>query len=423
MKRGDLLTLTIERPAAGGRMIARHEGAIVLVAGAIPGEVVDAEVEKVQRGMGWAMTRDVKSASSDRLADAPDGACGGSVLAHIRYERQLELKTAIIEDTLRRLGRITLEAPPPIAASPVDGYRMRARLHVRNRKIGFFREGTHSLCDPAHTRQLQPGAIDMLRALEASLATLERDAVSDIELSENIDASERAVHLELVEGGDPSRLAAISHVDGLTGASCAPPDRGGGSRRTQELWGSTTVSDTIGGVRLERHVRSFFQGNRFLVGPLVDHVLSQIGDAPVLDLYAGVGLFSVTAAAAGRGPITAVEGDRFAAADLRRNATPRPDVTVEVDAVENHLRHAKPRAGTVIVDPPRTGLSKEALAGAITVRAPRLVYVSCDVATLARDARLLIDSGYEIASVRAFDLFPNTAHIETVIAFARSPLR
>ncbi len=341
MKRGDLLTLTVERPAAGGRMIARHEGAIVFVSGAIPGEVVDAEVEKVQRGTGWAITRDVKTASPDRLADAPDGACGGSVLAHIRYERQLELKTAIIEDSLRRLGRITLDARPPVTGSPVDGYRMRARLHVRNRKIGFFREGTHSLCDAAQTRQLQPGAIAMLRALEAALATLERDTVSDIELSENIDASERAVHLELVEGGDPSRLATITHVEGLTGASCAPPE----SRRTQELWGSTTVSDTIRGVRLERHARSFFQGNRFLVAPLVDHVLSQIGEAPVLDLYAGVGLFSVTAAAAGRGPVTAIEGDRFAVADLRRNAAPHDDVSVEADAVENYLKHAQAAGG------------------------------------------------------------------------------
>ena len=419
MKRGDLLTLTVERPAAGGRMIARHEGAIVFVSGAIPGEVVDAEVEKVQRGTGWAITRDVKTASPDRLADTPDGACGGSVLAHIRYERQLELKTAIIEDSLRRLGRITLDARPPVTGSPVDGYRMRARLHVRNRKIGFFREGTHSLCDAAQTRQLQPGAIAMLRSLEASLATLERDTVSDIELSENIDASERAVHLELVEGGDPSRLATITHVEGLTGASCAPP----ASHRTQELWGSATVADTIRGVRLERHARSFFQGNRFLVAPLVDHVLSQVGDAPVLDLYAGVGLFSVTAAAAGRGPVTAIEGDRSAVGDLRRNAAQRDDVSVEADAVETSLTHAKPRAGTVILDPPRTGLSKEALAGAIAVRAACLVYVSCDVATLARDARSLLDAGYEISSVRAFDLFPNTAHVETVIAFARSQPR
>ena len=149
MHRGDRLTLTIERPAAGGRMIARHEGAIVFVAGAIPGEVVEAEVEKVQRGTGWAITRSVIERSPDRVPEAADGTspsdggCGGNVLAHIAYDRQRSIKAAIIEDTLRRLGRITLEAPVDVAASPSDGYRMRARLHVRNGRIGFFREGTH----------------------------------------------------------------------------------------------------------------------------------------------------------------------------------------------------------------------------------------------------------------------------------------
>lgn len=396
-------------------MIARHEGAIVLVAGAIPGEVVDAEVEKVQGGTGWAITREIKEASPDRLADAPDRACGGSVLAHIRYERQLALKVAIIEDTLRRLGRITLEAPPGIVASPVDGYRMRARLHARNGRIGFFREGTHSICDPAETRQLHAGTVAVLRVLAASLATLPRETVVAIELSENIAASERALHLELAPDADPSRLATITDVDGLTGVSCAPPE----SRRTMDLWGSTTVSDTVGGVTLARSARAFFQGNRFLLAPLVDHVLAQIADGPLLDLYAGVGLFSVPAAAHGRGPVTAVEGNRFAAGDLRLNAAQRDDVEVRVDAVEGYLARATTRPGTVIVDPPRTGLSKAALTGAIALRSPRLVYVSCDVATLARDARRLIDAGYRIVSARAFDLFPHTAHVETVIAFAR----
>ncbi len=415
MQRGQRLTLSIERPAAGGRMIARHEGAIVFVAGAIPGEVVEAEVEKVQRGTGWAITREVRDASPDRLADAPEGACGGSVLAHIRYRRQLALKIAIIEDTLRRLGRITLAAPPEIVGSPVDGYRMRARLHVRNRKIGFFREGTHALCDAAVTRQLEPRTIEVMRLIEASLATLARETVAEVELSENVDASQRALHLELLPDADPSRLATLTRVDGLTGVSCAAPHRG----RTRELWGSTRVSDTVRGVTLARHARSFFQGNRFLLEPLVDHVLSQIGPGPVLDLYAGVGLFSVPAAAAGRGPVTAVEGDRFAAEDLRRNAAQLDGVDVQAEAVERYLARATLTPGTVIVDPPRPGLSKEALAGAIDRRAPRLVYVSCDVATLARDARRLLDAGYRISQARAFDLFPNTAHVETVIAFSR----
>jgi 23S rRNA (uracil1939-C5)-methyltransferase len=414
MNRGDRVRLTIERPAAGGRMIARHEGAIVLVSGAIPGEVVEAEIEKVQRGTAWAAAREVLERSPDRLDQVPDGACGGSVLAHVAYERQREIKSAIISDGLRRLGRITLDAPVDVAASPVDGYRMRARLHVRNGRIGFFREGTHSLCDARQTRQLTTAAMDAIESLERSLSELERPTVSEIELSENVTATERAVHLELAPDADPSRLATLTKVEGLTGATSAPIDHA----RTMDLWGSPDVTDRINGATLTRHARSFFQGNRYLLDALVDHVMEQTTAAPILDLYAGVGLFSVAAAASGKGRVVAVEGDRYSAADLRRNVEGH-DITPVVGAVEDFFQRPSGKFATVIVDPPRTGMSKEATAGVIGLRAPRLVYVSCDIATLARDARHLIDAGYRLDGIRGFDLFPNTAHVETVIAFAR----
>ena len=411
MNRGERLRLTIERPAAGGRMIARHDGAVVFVSGAIPGEVVDAEIEKVQRGTAWAATRDILERSPDRVDGAPDGACGGSVFAHIAYERQRQLKSAIVDDAFRRIGRITLESPVEVVASPVNGYRMRARLHVRNGRIGFFREGTHSLCEAAPTGQLRDDTIEVIRRLELSLAGEPRPQVGDIEIAENIDASERAVHLELLPDGDASRLAAVTQVEGVAGASCAPPE----SARTMELFGSTTVTDQILGVRLERHVRSFFQGNRYLLAPFVESVLQHLGRGSLVDLYAGVGLFSLTAQAAGAGPITAVEGDLFAARDLKRNA--KGEITVVELPVERF--RARGKTAAVIVDPPRTGMSKDALARAIELNAPSLVYVSCDVATLARDSRVLLDAGYRITSARAFDLFPNTAHDETVIAFSR----
>ena len=414
MNRGDRVRLTIERPAAGGRMIARHEGAIVFVAGAIPGETVDAEIEKVQRGTAWAITRQVLEASPDRIEGAVDGACGGAVLAHIHYDRQRALKAAIIDDAFRRLGRVTLEAPVDVTASPVDGYRMRARLHVRAGRIGFFREGTHSLCDARLTRQLRDDSMDAIGALERSLSVLERPTIAEIEWSENIEASERALHLELLPDADPSRLATLTKIEGLTGVTCAPVEH----PRTMELWGSPFVTDRVRDAVLTRHARSFFQGNRFLLPALVDHVLQLTRRERLLDLYAGVGLFSVAAAAAGHGPITAVEGDRFSAADLKRNATGR-DITVIVGPVEKFLERAKGSWSTAIVDPPRTGMSKEATLGIIGLRVPRLIYVSCDIATLARDARLLLDAGYRIIGIRAFDLFPNTAHVETVIAFAR----
>jgi 23S rRNA (uracil1939-C5)-methyltransferase len=394
-------------------MIARHEGTIVFVGGAIPGEVVEAEIEKTQRGTVWAATRQVLEPSPDRIAVA-DGGCGGAVFAHIAYERQRQIKSEIITDAFRRIGRITLDAPADVVASPVDGYRMRARLHRSRGKIGFFREGTHVLCDAAPTRQLRDDTIAVLRALEASFAPVPEGVIADIEVSENIDATQRASHFVLHPDAEPEPLGPLVQVDGLNGATYSH----GVDQSAIELFGSPFVDDVIAGASLRRHVRSFFQGNRYLTPGLVDHVLSSFAGGPVLDLYAGVGLFSVTAAHAGRGPVTAVEGDRFSSSDLKHNASGH-DVIVTADAVENFVARTRDRYAAVIVDPPRTGLSKEALAGVLALKSPALVYVSCDVATLARDTRVLLDAGYRMQSVRAFDLFPNTAHVETVISFSR----
>jgi 23S rRNA (uracil1939-C5)-methyltransferase len=413
MNRGERHRVTIERPAAGGRMIARHDGAIVFVSGAIPGETVEAEIEKVQRGTVWAKAIEILEPSPDRVA-ASDIECGGAVFAHIAYERQRQIKADIIADAFRRIGRITLETTPDVVASPPTGYRMRARLHARGGRIGFFREGTHHLCDAAATGQLRDDTIDAIRALEAALAPVSERTIGEIELSENVAASERAIHLELLPDADPSRLSTLTQIAGLTGACCAHPE----NVRTIDLWGSPYVSDTIAGATLLRHARSFFQGNRFLTGTLVEHVMSLIEPGALLDLYAGVGLFSIAAAAAGKGAVTAVEGDRFSSADLKRNAQAH-DVTVKASAVEEFVTRSRDAYASVIVDPPRTGMSKDAIAGVVKLHAPRLVYVSCDIATLARDARILLDAGYRIASARAFDLFPNTAHVEMVVSFSR----
>jgi 23S rRNA (uracil1939-C5)-methyltransferase len=173
---------------------------------------------------------------------------------------------------------------------------------------------------------------------------------------------------------------------------------------------------------LQRHAESFFQGNRYLLPALVTAVAAAVPDAgEVLDLYAGVGLFAVALAALGHMEVTAIEGDRAGGADLRENARAHePRVNVRIARVEDYLAGRRDRRpATVIVDPPRTGLSKEA-AEAIVRQAPaRIVYVSCDPPTLARDARRLLDAGYRLDSLRAFDLFPNTPHVETLAVFSK----
>src|SRR5215510_8662494 len=131
MQAGDRLELDIDKPTAGGRMLARHNGQVVLVWGAIPGERVRVRIERSGKGVVYAQTVDVLSASPDRRDAIGDWRCGGNVLAHVAYSRQLQLKSDIIRDAFARIGRLPLTDPPPVIASPEEGYRMRARLHVR----------------------------------------------------------------------------------------------------------------------------------------------------------------------------------------------------------------------------------------------------------------------------------------------------
>jgi 23S rRNA (uracil1939-C5)-methyltransferase len=190
------------------------------------------------------------------------------------------------------------------------------------------------------------------------------------------------------------------------------------------------VSDSIGALRLRRDARAFFQGNRFVFETLVDRVSSLVADGPIVDLYAGVGLFGLSLAASGRANVTLVEGDPISGRDLQENAHPYADrVRVERVSVEDFLRRRTPAAdATVIVDPPRTGMSPEAVRAMVRANPKRIVYVSCDVATLARDTRVLVDADYALKDISAVDLFPNTAHVETICAFEPgsaplSPLR
>jgi 23S rRNA (uracil1939-C5)-methyltransferase len=170
-------------------------------------------------------------------------------------------------------------------------------------------------------------------------------------------------------------------------------------------------------------VCTFVQGNRYLLNGLVTHVVSQLapGDR-VIDLYAGAGLFAVSAAVVHGSSVVAVEGDEMAARDLAQNVRPfEDDIRAVHLPIERFTSAAAP--DVVIVDPPRTGISPDALQAAIGLRSPKIVYVSCDVATLARDARRLIDAGYDIGGVEAFDMFPNTPHVETVVGFRLSERR
>ena len=427
MTTGRLLSLVIDKPAAGGRMLARHEGQVVLVSGAIPGERVTARVEREQHGVLYASTVGVETPHAARRAGPPDPACGGMAYAHIAPEHQRLLKAEVVADAFARIAKIPLAGPVGVAASPERGYRMRARVHVRRGRLGSFREGTHDICDYGQTGQLLDATAAVLDEVASRLARHGVEEVEAIELAENLSGEERVLHVQpgARRIGRPV-LADLASAPGVTGLSAAL----GAGTRFVTIAGRAWVSDPLAdfgpagssppaGATLRRHATSFFQANRYLAPGLAARVVALARPGPLVDLYAGVGLFALTAAAAGQAHVVAVEGERGSAADLEHNARPFGGrVRVERGAVERFL--ALPRdepPATLIVDPPRTGMTREAMAGVLETGAARVIYVSCDVATLARDAARLTAAGYGLSAIEAFDLFPNTAHIEALAVF------
>jgi tRNA/tmRNA/rRNA uracil-C5-methylase (TrmA/RlmC/RlmD family) len=373
-----MIELDIERAVPGGDMLARHDGRVVFVAGALPGERVRAVITRTRGKVAWAQVREVLTPSPDRRDVQTDPLCGGRTYAHIKYERQLSLKADVIADAFRRIGKQPLDAPVHVEPSPETGYRLRARLHVNGAQM------------------VSETAVGDARVLTcATRAGASLKPFVGLTLPESVTG--------LVVQSSKGEFVAAG-VDQLTDASATLPGLARADR--------PSVSWT-------RRGASFFQGNRFLVGALLDRVLAA-ADGRFVDLYAGVGLFAVSMAARGQSGI-AIEGDPTSAGDLALNAAPYEErLGTRVASVE--VAVARPPAkqpDVVVVDPPRTGISTEALTGLIAWQVPRLVYVSCDVPTLARDTQRLTAGGYRLSSLEALDMFPNTPHVECVAIFDR----
>ncbi|MGH9161641.1 MAG: class I SAM-dependent RNA methyltransferase [Vicinamibacteraceae bacterium] len=425
LKPGDLVELTILKPVVGGRMMARSPDGVVLVAGAIPGERVLARIERATRDVAHAATVKALEPSAARRPLARDPACGGLSYAHIDYPAQVQLKREVIADALARIGRLHLAHAPPVTPSSEQAYRLRARFHVRGGRVGWFREGTHDLCSARGSGQIMDQALDAIDRLVSRLPASVRDAVDTIELAENVPATSRVLHLTPRAGERfgpalPWEDAAAPDVTGISWSR----DRGDS---IEALCGVPWVADSLEAIipgatraatfEVRRHATSFFQANRYLLPALLNAVTRWIGDGLLVDLYAGVGLFAMGACTRGAAEVIAVEGDAVSARDLDQNARPfSPTLRVVRDSVERFLARADPLGprATLIVDPPRTGISRAAVQGIIAAGAARLVYVSCDVATFARDVRRFLDAGYALVHLEGFDLFPNTGHVEVV---------
>jgi len=416
---GTELELTPERVVAGGRALARHEGKIVLVTGGLPGERARVRVTRDEKR--WAEAEAVEILEPHprrREAPCPHAAsCGGCDWQHAERDLQLEMKREIIVDAYRRIGGLDLEGllEGPEAIGPEFGVRQRVTLTFDPAgRPGLFARGTHDVVPIDGCMVVRP-EFDQVILTWLRLTPPWKRA--------NVRIGSEGEAVVLFETGDPPREKDRRRYGKLTVGSERPESIVGILADRIPLAGSRDLHYTVAGRDFRCDAASFFQGSLPGAEELVRLVTEMIGEdrnGQLLDLYAGVGLFAV---AVGKRfeSVVATESDNRAVRHLKRNLK-RNGVRGEArgePAVMTLLNARRAERETVIVDPPRAGLDKD-VRKALVKRAPaRIISVSCDPATAARDTAVLVRAGWRLERLVAVDLFPVTAHVETVALLVR----
>jgi 23S rRNA (uracil1939-C5)-methyltransferase len=386
LRAGAELDVKIERILPGGVGLAHAEGQTIFVGLAAPGDLARVRVDSVKGRLAFASIVEIQDPSPVRVEPPCPyfGRCGGCDFQQLSYEAQLAAKVEIIRDCLRRVARIEPPAEIHITPSPeIWRYRSRARWQhdPLRRHLGYYERGTHRVCDVAECPVAAPPVAKRLSRLRALLA----------------------------EGKLPDAQE-FEAVAGDEGVALAPPVEPADEREQVRR---------IGGESYRFDADCFFQINHALLDVLVAEGLRDAEGETALDLYSGVGLFTLPLARR-FASVVAIEGNATAARYARRNLSDAAltNARVETSPVGAWLaRHAEElvHADFVLLDPPRAGAEPEAVRRIIALSPRHISYVSCDPATLARDLRTLTESGYRVASVRAFDMFPQTHHVETVV--------
>lgn len=377
------LEVEIERILPGGYGLAHAEGKTVFVSLSAPGDRLRVRVDRKQGNVLFASIEEILVASPDRVAPPCPyfGRCGGCDFQQLAYESQLAAKAEIIRDCLRRIARVEDVPEIVVTPSPRDWrYRMRAMWQIDQdeQTVGYYERGSRRVCDVVDCAVLMP---ELQETLERVRATEWHEFPPDLK------------HLEVVAGENGVSLA-----------------RQFGEFETREL------ELTILGERYRYNAETFFQINPGLLAPLIEFALGDVAGELAIDLYSGVGLFTLPLARRFKG-VVAVEANPIAArfADRNLDRAGLENVRVVNAGVAEWFRPRTLRADFILLDPPRAGAESAVIKGMLDFAAPRVTYVSCDPATLARDLKKLIAGGYAIESIRAFDLFPQTHHVETVV--------
>ena len=395
------------------------------VAGALPGEEVEVEVEEVRRNFWRGRTVEVRTASKNRTA-GPGEVCPGCDWGHFDLTVARETKRELFLETMQRIGKFTpaVFGALPIVPSPA-GHRIRNRFHVAGRGeelvIGQFAARTHRVESVAGCRALTPGTAAILPAIRDALGATSA-AVSEVATLEDTGGERRLARVTLSNG--PKRQARHD-AEAVVGA-LAPLFAGvrvvDSAERLLGEAGEARLAIEAGGRVFLVSVDTFFQGNRHLAGRLLSDVAETTRETPGdgLDAFGGVGLFAAALLDSDHDGVS-VEGSPSAARDAAKTRLGWHDAgrwKIVPSSVSGYLSSFPRRFDVVVADPPRAGLAR--IAPPLAARARReFVYVSCDPATLARDLRSLVDEGFDVADTRLYDLFPLTHRVEAVVTLLR----
>ena len=384
-KIGDELQVKIEKIVPGGLGLAFAENLTVFVALAAPGDSVRVKINQLKGKTGFAEIVEIVEPSPERQQPpcVYFGSCGGCDFQQMDYQAQLRAKVAIIKDCLARIGKITDAPEIEIIASPRElDYRARAQWHVdaRRRKIGYYRRYSHDVIDVKVCPIITPELQAILTELRAGI---EWDSFWS-----------RKIEIETANSGEAVSVYSAEIVE-----------------PTEEL-----IFD-LNGNRYFYDATTFFQGNPYLIEKLVETATANASGAAALDLYCGVGLFTLPLAAKFK-RVSGVEGNSKAVDFAEKSAENArlENVSFYREDVKEWLAQNESEAiDFVLLDPPRAGTEKETIESILKIKPREISYVSCEPSTLARDLRILRDGGYRIASIVALDLFPQTHHVETVV--------
>ena len=432
----DELRVSIEKLVYGGDGLAHADGNTVFVPYVLPGEEVRAAAKSKKKKLVWAQLLEVTSASAQREgARCPHfQTCGGCHYQHIPAAEQLRLKKEILRETLSRLGGIQWAGVIHENAAEPYGYRNRAQWAVRNanpRAIGYFLPESSVIVPIDQCPVLSPLLAKTFSQLQ-ELARSNRLPEKVLEIEAFADSADAKLALNVAFERfpkPPAELAAVFCEALPQLESLLLADE---SKDRFELTGPGYLFQEAGGFRFRVSHLSFFQVNRFLIEELLQTLVAGAKGETALDLYAGVGFFTLPLARTFK-KVIAVDANLAATRDLHVNAESAGVALVaHNEHAEEFLRKTNEKPDFVSLDPPRSGLGAEAAAKLAALGAAEIVYLSCDPSTLARDLAVLTGSKrsgtventsarYEIAEMHLFDLFPQTYHIETLVRLRRAP--